>query len=72
MSRRAESWRLQLTHAKRVVVKVDDDAEPILREYVEEGGKRWLRPLNPQYPVIDITHREVAFFGGVVGYWREE
>jgi len=38
-----------------VVVRLQDDAEATFKRLVIEGGRRFLAPLNPRYPVIEIT-----------------
>jgi SOS-response transcriptional repressor LexA len=38
-----------------VVVRLQDDAEATFKRLVMEGGRRFLAPLNPRYPVIEIT-----------------
>jgi SOS-response transcriptional repressor LexA len=37
-----------------VVVRLQDDAEATFKRLVVEGGRRFLAPLNPRYPVIEI------------------
>jgi SOS-response transcriptional repressor LexA len=38
-----------------VVVRLQDDAEATFKRLVIEGGRRFLAPLNPRYPVLEIT-----------------
>jgi SOS-response transcriptional repressor LexA len=38
-----------------VVVRLDEDAEATFKRLVVEGGRRFLAPLNPRYPVLEIT-----------------
>jgi SOS-response transcriptional repressor LexA len=41
-----------------IVAAAEEGAESvILRQYVVEGAKRYLKPLNPQYPMIEITEK---------------
>lgn len=37
-----------------VVVRLDDDLEATFKRLVIEGGRRFLAPLNPRYPVLEI------------------
>lgn len=57
---------------KPVVAKLTDTNEVTFKIYVEEpSGRKYLRPLNPQYPAIEVnSHCEVV--GVVVGSWRPE
>jgi SOS-response transcriptional repressor LexA len=38
-----------------VVVRLDKDEEATFKRLVIEGGRRFLAPLNPRYPVLEIT-----------------
>lgn len=40
-----------------VVAKLLDTKELTFKQYVVDAGRRYLKPLNPQYPTIDITDR---------------
>lgn len=59
---------IQVDQAKRpqhndfVVTVLPGANEAALRQYVEEGGMRYLKPLNPQYPLIEVDDR-VRFCG---------
>lgn len=38
-----------------VVAKLTDSNEATFKKYVEDAGKRYLKPLNPSYPVIEVN-----------------
>lgn len=38
-----------------VVVKLTNSEEVTFKQYVIDAGKHYLKPLNPQYPTIEIT-----------------
>jgi len=38
-----------------VVVRLDEDAEATFKKLMIEGGRRYLAPLNPRYPVLEVT-----------------
>lgn len=38
-----------------VVVRLDDSDEATFKQLVIDGSKRYLRPLNPRYPIIEIN-----------------
>ena len=60
------------TPGKPVVAKLTDTNEVTFKIYVEEAsGKKYLRPLNPQYPVIEID-ANCEIVGVVVGSWHPE
>ena len=40
-----------------VVVHLIDTKEVTFKQYVVDGGVRYLKPLNPQYPTIPITDK---------------
>jgi SOS-response transcriptional repressor LexA len=55
----------------RVVAKLPDSNEATFKEYRTEGGKHYLKPLNPQYPIIEMTG-DMHICGVVVGKWEDE
>ncbi|WP_426784527.1 LexA family protein [Serratia sp. 2C06] len=38
-----------------VVAKIEDTNEATFKKYVEDGGQRFLKPLNPMYPLTPIN-----------------
>ncbi len=38
-----------------VVVRLDDDAEATFKKLMVEGGRRYLAPINPRYPVLEVS-----------------
>jgi len=59
------------TPGKRVVAKIRDTGEVTFKEYSEDAGRKFLRPLNPQYPVIEIDEK-VEIIGVVIGSYMNE
>lgn len=53
----------------RVIAKMNGDAQVTFKVFVEESGHRFLRPLNPQYPIITDPFRII---GKVIGKWESE
>lgn len=43
--------------------------EATFKQYVEEGGISWLKPLNPQYPMIQVVNG-VEIYGVVTGSFQ--
>lgn len=50
-------------HGKFVIVRQNGD-EPTLKQYIEDGGRKYLKPLNPRYPIHEL--KGDAVFCGVV------
>ena len=50
-------------HGKFVIVRRNGD-EPTLKQYVEDGGSKYLKPLNARYP-IEIMRQDDVFCGVV-------
>lgn len=55
---------VQPQHRDYVVVRIESNKEATFKQLVDEGGQRYLKPLNPRYPIMPIT--EDATFCGVV------
>lgn len=55
----------------RVIARVPRTNEATFKILVEDAGRQYLRPINPQYPVIDITE-ETHICGKVVGSFIPE
>lgn len=45
----------EVTSGKLVVAKLVNDNEATFKMYVEDAGSKFLKPLNPQYPMIHIN-----------------
>ena len=45
---------LQAVPGKLVLVELPDSPTPTLRMLIEESGRRYLKPLNPAYPLISL------------------
>jgi len=40
-----------------VIVRLENSNEATFKQLVVEGSRRYLKPLNPRFPVIEITTR---------------
>jgi SOS-response transcriptional repressor LexA len=47
---------LQAVPGKLVLVELPDSPKPTLRMLIEESGQRYLKPLNPAYPLISLDN----------------
>ncbi len=57
-------------NGKRVIVKVD--GEVTFKEFRTDGARDYLKPLNPQYPTIDITGVDYRIVGVVIATYTPE
>lgn len=55
----------------RVIARVPRTDEVTFKILVEDAGRQFLRPINPQYPIIDITD-ETHICGKVIGSFIPE
>lgn len=46
---------VEAINGKLVVAKLDSDNEATFKKLVVDAGRRFLKPLNPQYPMIEIN-----------------
>lgn len=53
------------THGNFVITATGKNKETVLRQYIEEGGIAYLKPLNPQYPLMQLE-RGTKIVGVVV------
>jgi SOS-response transcriptional repressor LexA len=60
----------EYTVGSRVVVKRNGD-EACFKVYTEDGGRRFLKPLNPQYPIVEMTD-DYEICGVVIGRWMDD
>ncbi|MDD2748743.1 MAG: S24 family peptidase [Acidithiobacillus sp.] len=55
-----------------VVVRLDDERQATLKQYVMDGDKPFLKALNPQWPTPIIPlDRNATLAGVVIGVWRD-
>ena len=53
----------------RVIAKINGDSKVTFKVYVEDAGKKYLKPLNSAYPLITDPFRVL---GLVIGKWEYE
>ena len=49
-----------------VIVNTTNKEESIFKQYIKDGPKKYLKPLNTQYPTLKLTH-QMKITGIVVG-----
>ena len=52
-------------HGSSVIVRLEDSKQATFKQLIVEGGTRYLKPLNPRYPIMKID-KKAAFCGVVV------
>lgn len=62
---------IQVNNGDRVVARVPRTNEVTFKVLDSDAGRVYLRPINPQYPIIDITE-ETQICGKVVGSFISE
>lgn len=60
-----------VVNGSRVIAKLPDTNEATFKIYSEDGGKRFLKPINPQYPTIEMTEDMILCGVVVGGTWEE-
>lgn len=60
-----------VTNGCRVIVQLDVANDAIFREYDEEGGQMFLRPINTKFPLIEIFDKN-SIKGVVIGQFRQD
>lgn len=58
------------TNGSRVIAKIPGCNEATFKQYAEDAGRRYLKPLNPQYPTIEIDDTTLIC-GVVIGQYIE-
>jgi SOS-response transcriptional repressor LexA len=53
----------------RIIAKIAGESEVTFKVFMQEGDKIWLKPLNPQHPII--TDKFIVI-GKVIGKWEDD
>lgn len=62
---------IAVNNGDRVIAALPSSNEATFKVLVEDAGKHYLKPINPQYPIIEITE-EMQICGKVVGAFTPE
>ena len=62
---------IEASTGDRVIARVPRTNEVTFKILVSDAGRQYLRPINPQYPIIDITE-ETFICGKIVGSFIPE
>lgn len=49
------------THNSFIVVNAGNDTQASIKQLVTDGNKRYLKPLNPRYPIVEFTVNTVVY-----------
>ena len=60
-----------LISGSRVMAKLEDSEEATFKEYIIDGGKKFLKPINPQYPIVPLTNG-AEIIGVIIGSYIAE
>ena len=61
----------EVVHGSRVIAMIEGSTEATFKSYTEDAGARYLKPINPQYPIREIGPG-ITICGVVIGsYWPE-
>lgn len=58
----------QIKSGDQVIAMINGQKKATFKSYVEDGGRRFLKPLNPNYPLIKD---KFTLLGKVLGMWVE-
>ena len=58
-----------VTSGDRVIAKINGDSKVTFKQYIDDAGVKFLKPLNPQYPTI---HDPFRIIGKIIGKWEDE
>jgi SOS-response transcriptional repressor LexA len=61
----------EITSGCRIIAKLSNSNEVTFKEYREDAGKHFLRPLNPQYQMQEISN-DTHLCGVVIGQFMSE
>ncbi len=60
---------IQPTNGRFVIARLDDAQEATFKQLVTDGGRQYLKPVNPRYPIIEVNEN-ASFCGAIVGKFK--
>lgn len=54
-----------------VVARLDEDMEATFKQLVLDGSRKYLKPLNPRYPLLEVNGKKVTICGVVIQMVKE-
>jgi SOS-response transcriptional repressor LexA len=62
---------ISVENGSRVISRRLDSTEATFKEYYEDDGKKYLKPINPQYPTSEMDEDSIII-GVVIGSFVAE
>jgi len=62
---------IEVKNGSRVITRRIDSTEATFKEYYEDDGKKYLKPINPQYPTSEMDG-DIIIIGVVIGSFVAE
>jgi len=62
---------LEVNNGDRVIATIPGSNEATFKVLVKDAGRYYLKPINPQYPIIELTE-EMEICGKVIGTFTPE
>jgi len=54
-----------------VVIRLDEEMEATFKQLILEGARKYLKPLNPRYPILEVDGKKATICGVVVQMVKE-
>lgn len=61
----------EISNGSRVVARKSTSTEATFKEYIKDGGDNYLKPINPQYPTVQMDS-DTVIIGVVIGSFSAE
>lgn len=58
-------------HGSYVVVRLDEEMEATFKQLILDGSRKYLKPINPRYPILEIDGKKTTISGVVVQMVKE-
>ncbi len=62
---------LAVNNGDRVIATLPSTNEATFKVLVQDAGKHYLKPINPQYPIMELTE-DMQICGKVIGTFTPE
>lgn len=58
-------------HGSYVVVRLKEEMEATFKQLILDGDRKYLKPLNPRYPILEVNGKKATISGVVVQMVKE-
>jgi len=59
------------TNGSRIIARRLSSTDATFKEYIEDDGQKYLKPINPQYPTVAMNN-DTIIIGVVIGSYTAE